>query len=441
MLFKKYPKLEKIIVNISWLFFDKILRMGIGLFVVMWLARYLGPAEFGLLNFVIALVSIFGVFSTLGLKGIVVRDLIDHAESEKEILGTTFILRLFSGIFVYLLLLSTIFIIKPDDTLSKILVAIYGASLIFKSVEVIAFWFESQVTYKYVVWVENTTFMILSLVKVIMIWLEADLVQFAWVMLLESVIVAVALLIVYSKLASSPKNWQVTITKARALLKNCWPLIISSAAWIIYTRVDQIMIGEMLDLSAVGQYSVAIKISEMVNFVPMIIVFSIIPIISKSRKNDRELYLKQFQMTYDLVVGLMLLTAFIFTFMSTWLVQLLFGSEYMSAASALSIHIWSTIFIAMATVSGKFLLNEGLQKITMQRHLLGIFINIPLNYFLIPVYGIEGAAWASLASFALCNYFYDALTSSTRICFVQKSKSIVAYSAIAFLWRKLHAVK
>lgn len=426
-MFKKYPKLEKIIVNISWLFFDKILRMGIGLFVVMWLARYLGPAEFGLLNFVIALVSIFGVFATLGLKSIVVRDLIDHAESEKEILGTTFILRLFSGIFVYLLLLSTIFIIKPDDTLSKILVAIYGASLIFKSVEVIAFWFESQVTYKYVVWVENITFMMLSLVKVIMIWLEADLVQFAWVMLLESVIVALALLIVYSKVASSPKHWKVTITKARSLLKDSWPLIISSAAWVIYTRIDQIMIGEMLDLSAVGQYSVAIKLSDMVNFIPMIIAFSIIPTITKLRKKNRVLYLHQFQMTYDVVVGLMLMIAIFTTFTSGWIVELLFGPEYKSAAPVLSLHIWSTIFVAMATVSGMFLVNEGLQKITMKRHLIGILINIPLNFLLIPIYGINGAAIASLASLAFSNYFYDALSSKARICFIQKSKSFIAF--------------
>lgn len=422
--------MKKIIINISWLFFDKILRMGMGLLVVMWLARYLGAEQFGLLNFVIALVSVFGVFATLGLKAIVVRDLINHKDTANEILGTAFILKLLAAICVYVLLLATIFIIKPDDWLTKALVAIYGASLLFKSIEVVSFWFESQVNYKYVVWVENSIFLILSLVKCGMIWLEADLISFVWVILLESVLVAAALVILYMKRVASPVNWQITSSKAKTLLNDSWPLIISSAAWIIYTRVDQIMIGQMIDNTAVGQYSVAIKLSDMANLIPIIIASSIIPAITLLRKKDVALYHQRFQVVYDITVGIMLIASIAAYFLSDWAVNLLFGPQYAQAASVLSIQIWSTVFVAMATVSGKYLVNEGLQKITMQRHLIGVCINIPLNYVMIPIYGIQGAAFASLFSLAFSNYIFDALTPATRTCFIHKTRSFFAYGLI-----------
>lgn len=432
----KSPFIGKVIANMSWLFFDKILRMAVGLLIVMWLARYLGPEQFGQLNFVIALVSVFTVFSAMGLKGIVVRDLLNSPQEYKPILGTSFFLKFSAALLAYILLIITIFIIKPDDTLSKTLVAILGLSMLFKSSEVVSFWFESQVHSKYVVWVESAVFILIAIVKVVMLWQQADLVLFIWIILLESVIVSVALLILYARVEINPYKWEVNKERASTLIKDCWPLIISSAAWIIYTRIDQIMIGEMLNDQAVGYYSAAIRLSEMVNIIPMIIAFSIIPALTPLRKTNPELYNHRFQMTYDVVVGIMMFGAVITMFLSGWIIHILFGDEYSASSTVLNIHIWSAIFIAMATVSGKYLINEGLQKVTMQRHLLGVIINIPLNYVVIPLYGIEGAACASLFSLVFSNYIYDALTPATRMCFIHKTRSFVAYGLIQNLRHK-----
>ena len=433
--------LNKIITNISWLFFDKILRMVVGLVVVMWLARYLGPEQFGQLNFVIALISVFGVFATLGLKGIVIRDIIDTPENRKVTLGTAFILKFIASIIMYFLLLMTVFFVKNDDSLLQNLVAILGLSIIFKSSDIVNYWFESQVNSRYVVLVENSTFLLFSVVKIMMLWQNADLVSFVWVMLFETVITALVLLLVYGKVVLNPLHWKATRARAKSLLNDSWPLIISSAAWIIYTRIDQIMISEMLNDQAVGYYSAAIRLSEIANFIPMIIIFSIIPTITPLRKTNLPLYQHRFQMTYDIVVGLMIIAAITTTFMSSWIINLLFGADYIKAASVLTIHIWSAIFIAMATVSGKYLINEGLQKITMQRHLIGVLINIPLNYLVIPIYGIEGAALASLISLAFSNYIFDALTPKTRFCFLQKTRSFIGYGLINNFWNRKYEQK
>jgi len=185
------------------------------------------------------------------------------------------------------------------------------------------------------------------------------------------------------------------------------------------------MLGELLNDQAVGYYSVATKLSESVIVFPTIIAFSIIPTIIKFRKGDPSYYHKKFQFVYDITIIPVLFIALITTYFSDWIIIFLFGSQYEVASNVLVIHIWSIIFTAMAVVSGKYLINEGLQKITMHRHLMGLIINIILNYLLIPIYGIEGAAMATLISLALSNYFFDALKKETRLIFLQKTKSIL----------------
>ncbi|MFC1772742.1 flippase [Pseudomonadota bacterium] len=437
MITEKYPVLRKITVNITWLFVDKILRLSVSLLVAVWLARHLGPEQFGLLNFSLALVSLFGAIAALGLSGIVVRDLVNQPDQARQTLGSAFILKLIAALFAYCILIITIFALRPDDSLSKVIVCLLGLTLLFKSTEVVKFWFESQVRSKYVVWVENGIFIFVSLLKAIMLWNKAALIEFVYVMLLESIIIAFALLYTYAKVELNPIHWKVTKERVVSLLKDGWPLIIASAAWIIYCRIDQIMIGQMLDDQAVGYYSVAIKLSEVLNFLPVIIAFSVIPIITELRKIDLELYRQRFQYIYDLTVGIMLCAAVFTSILSGWIIQTLFGTAYENSASVLTIYVWSSVFYAMAIVSGRYLINEGLQKVTMRRHLMGVVLNIPLNLFMIPAFGIKGAAVASLVSLAISNYIYDAINPITRICFKQKTKSIFMISLIEYAFGKV----
>ncbi|NCC25319.1 MAG: flippase, partial [Deltaproteobacteria bacterium] len=154
------PNLVKIVDNIGWLFFDKILRMGVGLFVGVWVARYLGPDQFGLLNFALAFTGLFGAIAALGLQGIVVRDIVRDPESAPVTLGTAAILQLVGGLVAYLLVLVIIAYLRPDDALSRSIVAILGSMLLLKASEIAVFWFESQVQSKYTVWVQNGAFLV-----------------------------------------------------------------------------------------------------------------------------------------------------------------------------------------------------------------------------------------------------------------------------------------
>ncbi len=423
----KNPDLNKVIKNIAWLFFDKILRMGLGVFVVILLARYLGPEQFGLFNYTTALIALFGAFSALGLNAIVTRDLVVRTDKEK-ILATAFGLRLISSIAAYIALVIAVYFLRSDEVLAKNLTLVMGLTLFFSTSEIIKFWFESQVTSKYTVIIENSAFLIFAAVKIVLIYQKAPLITFTYIVSLEALTVFIGLFYIYFKNNKVFKEWNFSSKEAKYLLSESWPLIISSAAWIIYTKIDQIMIGQMLNDTQVGLYSAASRLSEVANFLPTIIAFSIIPIILKYKKSNLVLYNKRFQQLYYITVSLMIAIALIVTFSSSFIIHILYGNDYLASAKVLSIHFWIVVFSSLAIVSGRYLVNEGLQKLTMFRHLLGVMFNIPLNYIFIPKYGIEGAAMASLIALVIANYVFDLFDIRTRTVFINKTK------ALCFAW-------
>ena len=293
------PQLLKIIDNIGWLFFDKVLRMGVGLLVGVWIARYLGPEQFGLLSFATAFVGLFGAFAGLGLQGIVVRDIVLEPAGKGETLGTAAVLHVLGGLVAYGLILLVIFWLRPEDTLAKTLVAILGSMMLFKASDVAVYWFESQVLSKYTVLVQNGTFLAFALVKVVLILQDAPLVLFAWMVMGEAFAGAVLMFWAISRVGFPLAGLRATAIRAGEMLRASWPLLVSGVAITVYMKVDQIMLGQIIGDKAVGLYSAATRISEVWYFVPMAIVASVLPAILQSRMASEAQYYRRLQLLFD----------------------------------------------------------------------------------------------------------------------------------------------
>jgi O-antigen/teichoic acid export membrane protein len=167
------------------------------------------------------------------------------------------------------------------------------------------------------------------------------------------------------------------------------------------------MIKEMLDAEAVGQYAAAARLSEAWYFIPSVIAASLFPAIINAKKQSKELYLSRLQKLYDLMVWMAIAIALPMTFLSNWIVNLLYGVQYSQAGSVLIIHIWAGVFVFLGIAFGQYLIAENFTKKSLYRTLLGAISNIILNYFLLPIYGINGAAVATLLSQFIANYMYD----------------------------------
>ena len=418
------PNLLKIIDNIGWLFFDKILRMGGGVLVGVWIARYLGPQQFGLLNFATAFVSLFDVIAGLGLQGVVVRDIVRDPACKEETLGTAAGLQLIGGLLAYSLILGAIFWMRPDDALSKTLVAILGSTMLFKASEVAVYWFESQVQSKYTVWVQNSIYLIFSAIKVGLILQESPLIVFVWVILAEVALVALILMVVMDRRGLTLANLNATADRAKSLLKDSWPLIFSSLSVMIYMRLDQIMLGQIIDDAAVGIYSAAVKISEIWYFIPLVIVASVFPTILQTQKQSELLYRARLQRLLDLLVIIGCTIAFPLAFFAGNIINILYGPTFSESARVLSIHISGSVFIFLAVVGNKWYLAINRQDLALRRDLLGAAVNIVMNVFLIPSYGASGAAASTVLSYFIAHLLMDYFSPSTRDMFFMKLRAL-----------------
>jgi PST family polysaccharide transporter len=324
-------------------------------------------------------------------------------------LGTTAILQLIGGIAAYLVVLVAIVYLRPDDGIARTIVAILGSTMLLKASEISVYWFESKVLSKYIVWVQNGVFLVFATVKVILILEKASLIAFVWIMLAEAVVVATILLGVMSKYGLLLTKLRVSIKRAKSLLKDSWPLLLSGISITIYMKIDQIMLGHMIGDEAVGIYSAALRISEVWYFIPMVIVASTFPAILEAKKRSEKQYYLRMQKLYDLMVVISLVVMLPMVFLSIHIVTLLFGEAYRDAGIILSIHIWGTIFVSLGLASGAWFTAENRQVLILQRTASGAVFNVALNLLLIPNFGGIGAAIATVASQAVSTLLFDGL--------------------------------
>jgi len=398
--------------------------MAVGLLVTVWVARFLGPKQFGLLSYALAYSALFGPIAGLGLNEIIVRDLVRDPESANSTLGSAFVLQTLGSLTAIFLIVTTLLFVRPNDDLALLAVCVLSLSTLFKSSEVAKYWFESQVQSKYSVWVENGSFCALSLVRIGLIYMNAPLMAFVWAAVIESAVIAVGLMIVYTRYGGHLRHWHPNYARARALLSDSWPLILSSVAIMIYMRIDQIMIASILGDAAVGIYSAAVRISEVWYFIPMAIAASVFPIILESKVQSEKLYYQRLQRLYDLMAILAVSVALLTTFTSSWIVSLLFGNDYQQAAPVLTVYVWAGVFVALGVARGKWLLAENLQHIGYWYVGLAMIVNVIGNLILIPVYGAIGASLATVVSQATAALIAPALFPSTRLSTVMLLRSL-----------------
>lgn len=289
------------------------------------------------------------------------------------------------GAFGVLFLLALAVKFTSNDTYTNILIFIIASATIFQSFNVVDLYFQSQVLSRYVVYANMVSLFISSLIKIFLILMEAPLIAFAWVVLFDSFVLAVGLIYFFIQKNSALKvsNLIFNKTTALSLLKDSWPLILSGIVISIYMKIDQVMIKEMLNSEAVGQYAAAVKISEAFYFLPVVIVSSLFPAIINSKKHSKKLYYHRMQKLYLFMLFLSISISLVLTYSAEWLVDLLYTKEYNQTATVLMIHVWASLFVFIGVVSGKWLLIENLQIFSTINTSIGAIINIALNYFLI----------------------------------------------------------
>ncbi|MBV5347453.1 flippase [bacterium] len=388
-----------VLQNSGWLLLDKMLRLTLGLLVGAWVARYLGPAQYGELAYVLAYIAFFQAVATLGLDGIVVRDIAQNKDQANTVLGTAFALRLGVGVLCWIAAIGSMAWLNGLHDRSVVLTALAGGSLVFQAADTVDLWFQSQSQSRRTVLAKLTAYLISSGIKVALILNGAPLVAFAAVMVLDGLTAAIGLAVAYKRLPCD-KRWSRAASTARQLLTESWPFILSGISIMVYMRIDQIMIKEMLGPEQLGIYAAVLPLATLWQFIPMMLNTSLAPFIARKKAEGEVAYWQALQKIFKAYALLGWLVCIPTVVLANMVVGILYGAQYQHGATVLSIYVFTNLFINMGVAQGLWLLNERRAIISLYKAIVGALVAVVGNWLLIPKFGIAGvAAVAILAQF------------------------------------------
>jgi len=418
-------QLQAALGNSGWLFADKALRMGGGLLLMIWIARYLGPTSFGQLSYAMAFVALFGAIATLGMDGIIVRDLVREQENADEVLGSAFVLRVIGGCLAVLAAVLVVSFLRPGEEAAQKLVAIIAIGTLFQAFDVVDLWFQSRVQSRYPVMARNAAFLVMLLVRVALIVAQAGVAAFAWAASAELALAGLALALSYRLRGRTWAALRPRLARMRALFKESWPLMLSSFAVLVYMRIDQVMLAAMLGEREVGLYAAAVRLSEMWYVIPTVIVSSVMPSLTEARARSEDLYYQRLQTLLNLLVRAAYLVAIPVSLFAGPLMHLLYGESYAAAGAVLAVHVWTVVFVFLGVAYSPWIFNERRAHFWMLQTSLGACLNVLLNLWLIPSQGAVGCAIATLLAQALSTWLANGLFVQTRRIFRMQTKSLL----------------
>lgn len=408
-------ELHRALINVNWLALQTVFEAALGLVVGIWMARYLAPERFGTLSYAIAFVQMFAPLATLGLGSVVVRDIVAKPDAVPALMGTTALLRGLGSLALLIATMVTIRFVRPDDADVWLFVLIVAISHGVRNLGVVELWFQAHLHGKYVMLSRGASRLLGAAMKVALIVSGSGLTLFVVAYGVDVGLPALGMLVFYAFVTKQRvRGWRVDGSMARQLFSDSWPLVFSGVMSVVYMKIDQVMLGQMHGDGEVGIYAAAVRISEAFYLLPNIVLISVFPWLIKGKSQGHDVYMGRFQRLYDLFVWGAIGAGLITQLAAGPLMTQLFGESYAAAGAVLAVHIWGGLFWFSGSIGHRYLIAENYTRLTLYMTTSGAVVNVLLNLWLIPPLGAMGAAYATLASFAVSHWLAGALAPESR---------------------------
>ena len=415
---------DKVFANSGWLVIDTLLRIALVVGLNAAMTRSLDPTEFGTLRTAMAFVGLASAFSNLGLAGIFVRELAKAPEDAEEIMGTTSVLYTFGAFASIAMCAGLGYRLYVDDAPKLLLVLILTLGVFFHPARVYDRWFQYRVRSKIAVMAKGVASIGSMVGMFVAAFMQAPVWVFAVVAVSDMVLTGIALGLVGAFRKDVPSRLRFSWARAKYLLSESWPLVLSVVAARVYLKLDQVMLDQMLDSATVGLYAAAADVSERWYFIPTAIASSALSGMVTKLKDDRAKYERQRQDLFDLMVLLSSGIVVLVWVFAEPLMQLAYAPDPSGAAAVLRVHILACPFIFMAKILSKAIVAEGYVRFSIVRHLAGAIVNVVLNLLMIPRFGAVGAAWATLISYAAASYLICVVHPDARRSMAQMTRAL-----------------
>lgn len=403
---------KRVIANMSWLMGGKIVNMILSFFVSLATARYLGPSNFGSINYVAAYVSFFSSIASLGLSVIVIKEVSSGEEDDNKVIWTGILMRFLTAVVSTVAVVAFFAIAKRNDPLLVPIAALESIAILASAFDTFMYWFQGKLLGKFVSIAGVIAYLAMSLYRLYLLANGADILWFAFATSVDTLVLALVLFIFYVK--ENGFCPVISLPLGKKLLKQSYHYLISGLIAILYSKIDQIMLGDMLDKASVGLYSAALTIASLWGMIPSAFIQSVSPILYKNAQTDRGMFLKRLKQSYAGIWFLNVCWSLAISLFSYWVVLLLYGAEYMGARKALIIVVWYSGISSLGSLTQVYLATENKNKYINYFALAGLVTDVVLNALLIPHFGITGAAVATLATYCVIHIVMPLVIKDTR---------------------------
>lgn len=408
--------------------------------VSFWIARQLGPGQFGILNFASAFAAILLAVSTLGMDTPVILRL-TKAQDPSAVMDAVLVLRAIVSVVVFIAAVLIALLLKQDDAVAFTVTVIVSLGIVLNAPTVFDYWFKANTNAGPAALARITGTLLSAAAKVVCLYLGFGVKALAWTVALEAAVTGITLTIVYVKYAPKSKSLRnVSAEKnlIQDLLSESWPYMLSMAAVVAYMKIDVVILGYLSTNEETGIYSLAQKLSEVLYMIPVVLIDSLYPTLTKHYLNTNKLIKEQGQTLFDIAVGASIITTLIAVSLASISITLIFGNGYQKSIDVFYIHAWSCIAIAMNTARHRWLATLSLQRYIPIVTVVGLITNISVNLYLIPRYGAIGAAYATLISYFLsgyaCSYLFRPLKAVAR----EQTRALFPWLRLFHLYRTLN---
>lgn len=392
--------IRKAATNTGIVFLGQVLAKVIALVVIFYLARYLQPAGFGKYSLVFAYLGFFSIITDFGLDQIIVRDISSNRSSPEQLFGNAILLKLFlSLVAIALSWLILLVLHYPFDT--KVLIFIVSISLIFSYQSpsfgnIFTTIFTANLSRIYVTAIDLVSRIFVAALTILLIVFKRSLLEIMSVNVLGLACGFLALYILSRRFIKPEFSLDYAIWKY--LLKESLPLALSSIFVMVYFRIDVILLSLWKTEVAIGYYSAAYKLTESFTMIGSAFIVTLLPVASKYYASAKESLFKAYQLSLKYLLIIMIPVGIGTTYFSKDIIYLAYRGDYSASGTALAILIWAELFILLNMAISTFLISIHRQKIFSVMTFILMFLNVFLNYLLIPKFSFIGSSIATVVT-------------------------------------------
>lgn len=376
----------------------RVLRLALNVLLIGLLGRYLGEGGMGRLLSAQAMIAVLLCLAELGFARISVRELVRHREDEAQTFGATFYTRLLAGA---ILLAGVAVISMGMDSTGRVLVLGYGLLLPTHALAEVGSWLEGRGLVVRSAWAQMWAFLAGALVVAAGLLLRAPLEFFPLAYVLECWIAGWLQWRIFRRHGGRVSSWRWSRRRALELLRESWPELGAQLALVLLFRLDTIMVQMLSGSEQAGVYGAAVRISEVLYFVPTALAGVVLPQLIELQKLSRPRYESRFADYFGMTLLLAVIGAAALVVASPVIVRALWEGQFGGSAAILAIHAWALIPYSLGVARTQFLAAEGRLWANLPSVLLAVVVNVLLNWLWIPRWAGLGAAWATLVSYSI----------------------------------------